>query len=477
MKDESTLAYDLAGFNGRITDDTGISEFGDIWPEEAITAVRGEFTTVAPSAGSWIVAKPRIDGRLHQQRDREKGRPWKDRNEQRHGVIFAYEFLEAKQAFRGVILVKHEGLAYADRIKQVLQADTIVLGRSRRAGYGGEGRVEFLHKSPVEYENASSMLSADLEAGSLFKAILTSPYVGRHPVSGQLDPTALERELFQQLNRSVMVERRYWDFEVQGGFNRKWRLSLPQAQAVSAGSVLLLRATDRIPLSTLRAVEHEGIGLRRTEGFGRLIFLQHSEDRHPIRLSFEGAKDTTNGSDIRSEGQQAQLKFLETRIILEAARTELDRIAAIDIAAEVDKDKIPTNSLLARLRTVFRNVQNEESARAALARLATWCTDDDIPEALKKSARDKLDRCTVHQGNLRQWLRKLAQGHGGLGYWDALVEASGNPSTLTGLAAHNYLTGVDVAQSILDNHAAELAVHLINAVLTTLARRNRGGAT
>ena len=67
----------------------------------------------------------------------------------------------------------------------------------------------------------------------------------------------------------VTVERIRWGFTEAGGYNRTWGLSLPQRPALAAGSVVLLRAQQELPLDLLLAVEHEGLGERRIDGFGR----------------------------------------------------------------------------------------------------------------------------------------------------------------------------------------------------------------
>ena len=478
-KVDPSRAVDLGAFSGYIDASVDAEDLRNIWPEDALVAVPTPFAAAATSAGARSVAAPSIGSRLHQQRDRVKGRPWKDRAEQAHGALFAYEYLEADQIFRGVIQIMPAAAADVERIKTLLGAEPVLVGRSRRAGYGGEAEVEFTGQAQREYENVSGLISRDVAAGASFRAFLASAYIGRHPTTGQVDPSALRQELQHRLGAEVTVERTRWTFETVGAFNQKWRLEIPQAQAVAAGAVLVLKATAAIPAATLRAIEDEGLGERRVEGFGRVLFLEHSDDQGTIRL--DRGDDQVQGGSGRarelgtvSEPHQRQLELLEQRIVLAAARAELDRIAAIDLAARAQNR--PTNSLLGRLRTLFRQAMNEQAAQTALANLRTWCSDDDIPQALKRNAREKLDRCRVCNGGLRQWLRRLGEsGHGEAG-WDALVQASGNPATLTGLAAKRHLTDRSAAESVLHEHSALLRVHLIDSVLGAIARLNRRGA-
>lgn len=478
-KDDKKLVYDLAEYGGIIGADADPDDFD--WPQEALATISDPFSAATGSAGT--TTTPRMGSRLHQQRDREKGRPWTKRDgatEERRGVIFPYEYLEAEQVFRGAIQVMPAAAADIGRIKGLLGAGHILVGRSRRAGYGGEATVEFTGQAQREYENVSDSISRDVGADASFRALLVSTYVGRHPTTGQIDPNALQHELRRRLGDAATVERTRWTFEAVGAFNQKWRLEVPQAQAVVAGAVLVLKATSAIPAATLRAIEHEGLGERRVEGFGRILFLEHSEDHGATRLTRAEDQAPAESSGPRqlgspSEQYRHQLDLLEQRIVLAAARAELDHVAALDLAAKAE-GKLPTNSLLGRVRTLFRRAMDEQAAQAALVNLRIWCSDDDNPEALKKNAREKLDRCRISGGGFRLWLRRLAEaGHGEPG-WEALVQASGNQATLTGLAAKSHLTSCAASEAILHSHSALLRVHLIDAVLGAMAHLNRRGA-
>lgn len=468
-KDDPTFASDLASFDGMITEDTDAEDFEDRWPESALVSPSGTFVSASASSGQRTLDAVRVGARVHQQRDRVKGRPWKDRHESSHGAIFAYEYLEAGQIFTGMIQVSGAATNDVDRIKRLLE-QPILIGRSRRAGYGGDAVVSELVEIPREFAGASALLSADVPAGQEFRVLLTSAYIGRHPLTGQNDPKAIEHELIEALGGAVTVERRRWAFETVGGFNRKWGLETPQALAVRGGSVLVLRATRDIPMETLLAIEDQALGERCTEGFGRIAFLTPS-DTGRIRL---GPGDGTLQRSYTSSGaiENEHLKFLESRLVLNAARVELDRVTRLDLVAT---SKLPTNSLLGRLRSPLRGALDDQTATQALQTLATWCGESN--NALKKEAQGKLTDCKLRIGSTEQsllnWLVAIATGHAG---WEALLAATGNQASVTALATRHHLTTVEAAQAILEAHAAELRVYLIDAVLAAMARKNRRGA-
>ncbi len=475
---EADRARDLAAFSGGIDEADDAEDFAEVWPPEGLGPLGASFAATASSAGRRPVVTPRVQARLHQQRDRVKGRPWvdtRDGRETRHGTIFAYEYLEADQVFRGAVQVTARAAVELARVKRLF-SQPILIGRSRRAGYGGEAQLEFTADSHREYQSVSGSLRRDLGAGERCRLLLTSAYVGRHPATGQIDPAALMREVGERLGGGVEIERHRWGFEIVGSFNRKWRLEVPQVQAVAAGAVLVLKTSRSIPQALLREVEDQGLGERRVEGFGRLLFLEHSDDGEAFRLERRVERPTlrqrAEPPAETPESVTGQLELLERRIVLAAAKAELDRLAA-DLARRAVR--VPTNSLLGRLRTLFRGVGDEATASAALADLGVWCGEDET-RALRPNARDKLKACRLGQGHLLAWLAALARDDGGRGRWQQLVAAVAGASSLTGLAHKHHLTAPASAQAVLEHHAALLGVHLVDALLAALARRNRGGA-
>ena len=158
--------------------------------------------------------------------------------------------------------------------------------------------------------------------------------------------------------------------------------------------------------------------------------------------------------------------------MLSAVQSELDQIIHLDIVNNAAHR--PTNSLLGRLRTLFRAVIDEKSAVDALHNLATWCGDGD--EALKEKARRQLDRCRMKTGNLHSWLKSLsAPPTTGVAAWKLLLTAVGDSaSRLRAVPETHYLTNKESAQGHLNAHSATLCVSLIDGVLAALAKRNSG---
>jgi len=469
-KGDPEKVYDLAEYSGDDIDDDSKAA----WPTESLSSSIPPFRNASGSAVCVFAA--RVGSRIHQQRDREKGRSWIEKNgniEERRGAIYPCEYLEADQVFRGVIQIMPAAATEPERIMSVLNSGPVLVGKSRRAGYGGEAKIEFIGPSKREYENVSESIFQDVPAGKPFRAFLTSAYVGRDPATGQIDPNSLVQELLRRLGQRVEVLRTRWTFETLGGFNQKWRLEVPQASAVAAGALLVLKAPSPIRADTLYGIENDGLGERRIEGFGRVLFLQHSAD--PRKLILRDELPPKNEPLVQTQParkkDQEQLALVERRILVAAVRAELDQIAAADIGKKVS-GKTPSNSLLGRLRSLFRGVMDEPTAAASLKNLATWCSEGD--NGLKEKARRQLKECNVSGSALLNWLKKLGAAGPGESAWKAMLDAVGSSANrLSPIAQTHWLTNEEQAQRRLDEHGAELCVYLIDGVLVALARRNR----
>ena len=508
QKAEESVAYDLTEYRGTPKGKNVEADVAE-WPEEALVVPGAQFVTDSPNGGQRWMGTPGIGARLHQQRDRIQGRPWKEvkpGREKRHGTVYSYEYLQGGEVFRGVIQLMPESQDLAEFFRDLLK-EPILVGRARRAGYGGEAVIRFCDRvDSHEYPWARGKVKDNVSPKSLFRLMLTSAYVGRHPKTGQLDPGALENEVHGLFGGRVTTVRHRWAFEAIGGFNKKWRLEVPQAMAVTGGSVLVLRANREIKLKDLREVEHQGIGERRTEGFGRVVFLKHEEKHSSIRLKLWDKPDSAAkefASVSADDAAMRQLDFVEGRIVLDAARAELDRLVPRVISkagSSVDGGKAAGEEegggrLPDRLRLLLRRVHDEASARVALSKLSRWChgdradvqvakakdesngyrrTEQTTQERRRAAVRRKLENVKLAKWNLRQWLEKLLatneDSSDSKADWDQLCKEV----RLVSLPQRYSLRCESAARDLLNSNTALLTVYLIDAVLAALSRQRRG---
>lgn len=428
----------------------------DRWPDASLSEVLDPFVSIG--AAQLLRVGPVRGRRVHQQRDRTRGRAWTDpQTEEPHGTIFAVEFLEADQDFGGIvqILGKDEATcdALAAQVKEALRGPVLV-GRSRRGGYGGDATIAW--DGPRDREvSGQDVISSDVTEGARFRVVLVSAYVGRDPETGQLDPSHLASEVVDRLGRRVEVVHRCLSFEVVGGFNRKWRLEVPQALACAAGSVLVLQATSRIPFGDLLTVEHAGLGERRAEGLGRVVFLEAPSQALVLRVPSAPEPRAADGTPPEV------VRFAEARIV----EATVERVIQEEAARLTRSPKsMPSASLLGRLRNAMR-----AEPEVALATIRTWLAPEGPPRSrLRRPAMEQLDHYRVGDGQrLSTWLSETAAGDDG----EALTALLRHDS----VAQRWHIVSEASAREILTARDSALRARLIEATLAALARRQRIG--
>jgi len=424
------------------------------WPDEELIPIGEEFLTIG--AAQPALYNPKISSRIHHQRDREKGRAWKDKDGKTHGAIFTFESLDSSQIFGGVIQLRSEQEEELDliesRVKELL-GETLLVGRSRRAGYGGMVSIAWDSSRSREVSGAGmevlGPLSRDIVQHDKFRLLLTSACIVRSPSTGQADPAAFMDMIASRLNNRVDMIRKVWTFEAIGGFNRKWRLELPQTMAVSAGSVFVLKANQAITLNELHEIEHEGFGERKDEGYGRLLFLDQPLPKI-LLLTFTESPSGTTSTGLPPE----IVTKIETRIVrAQLARKIEEKAAELAKSARLP---LPKNSLIGRLRTQLRGEAHE-----AISVLKLWLTGNEA-EKLKRPAMEQLERCKIDGRDLRAWIL------------DAMNrEMIFNLLNVDVVGQRFYVVSEQSVRSGAEVKSEELSVRLIDAVLADLAIRNK----
>jgi CRISPR-associated protein Csx10 len=219
--------------------------------------------------------QPKRQLKVHNQRlDRDAGRPT-----ERAGEVYRYESLAADQTFEAVILCDRE--TDTALLKPLLQGE-ILLGGARSGGYG-RAFFQAITEEMAWREIGGKLITGAVNDGftvTLLSDALVRDSWGQFVASAEAIKVALEQR-WRLAPNSLLCEgeRSFWRGQINGGFNRRWGLPLPQALAIKMGSVFAfsLSAGCQCTTDQLNTLEAEGIGERRAEGFGRVAVNWHAE--------------------------------------------------------------------------------------------------------------------------------------------------------------------------------------------------------
>lgn len=190
--------------------------------------------------------------------------------------VFREEYISAGQIFEGYVILeesstKNSSVYLEQKIGDFLSEGTILYLGSGRSG--GMGKCQVMSAGfTEEFPYTSDFYNAE---GSCYMMLLSpmtmrgdnGEYVGIH-----------EKEMGRKFGvEELVVEKAATSIRQIRGYNRTWGTGLPSVPMYEAGSVFLLHFKGTLTAEQMKAVCEEGIGIRRNEGFGRILFLKEYE--------------------------------------------------------------------------------------------------------------------------------------------------------------------------------------------------------
>ncbi|NJN19153.1 MAG: hypothetical protein HC822_24300 [Oscillochloris sp.] len=426
------------------------------------TGLPGRWKTVSQSFCALIhrrlhLFKPLRSVAIHVQRDRLKGKAWLQRNpeddtEARYGTVFRYEALAAGYEFAALILID-PAVTSEDRIalQRLLTPETCWIGRSRSAGYG-RARLAVQMEPGTYAEPAGAAASSD----GIWSMTLLSPAILRSPEGEdiqQVDDRTLS--LYLKCPVTIIPERTFTAVEMVGGFNRHWRLPVPQRRALAMGSVITFQVAEPNQFDPAE-LEANGIGDRRNEGFGRLTLNWLNESTYPGERSQLAAARSDVQEDISIPAAlQPFTRRIANRVgdsrIDAAIITFVQRYVWPQVQPGAGNDRMPTNSQLSHIQTLVRQATFSGDTQSVLRAFLQ----------LRDTARFGFERARLaeNKGSLADWLYRLLEQPSNV--WVEL----GKPE---GVKIGNVGSTED------DRRTRQVALRLIAAVLAAPGQRRKG---
>jgi len=393
---------------------------------------------------------------IHTQRASQDGRRNYGRALKNDGAVYRYESLAAGQVFAAAILCDD---ADAKLFERLLRGE-YSLGGARTAGYG-RVRIENAEcadawrEAPGQIEDSAHELIVTLASDVL----LRNAY-GQYVADAEL----LARHIAERLGVEAPLEQAFVSAHPVGGFNRKWGLPLPQALAFEMGSVLVLKPAQPVRADRLRALEESGIGERRIDGFGRLVFnwqyLEKLSIEAPVRN--EPAPKSIGGDALSKEVAQRMAE----RIL--RARMEVQLMAQ---AGRICVERAPGKTQLSRLRNIvldeLRQPKPTQITRGQETKSRIqWFLEDILK---RQVTRDAWSRARVEPNGkpLIKWIKDV---------YDADVNNADEWRKAVGLRDEEVpkvKVGNDVSAELTATMRREFSLRLIAEVLKRAAKQQR----
>ncbi len=338
--------------------------------------------------------------------------------------MFEYEAIAAGQVFEGILCCGT--LEDAKKYRDILQNEVFYLGGSKGSGYGrcriGNARLAEWEEIRQEFPAGRTGQEGTLVVYALSNLILTDEWGS---------PTGKIREGFweEKLGISgVKLEKSFVSTILTSGFNHTWRAGQVQQTAVRAGSVFIYSYTGSLDLQNAAQLEEEGVGLRRTEGFGRILFNLTLEQEICEHIK-EGAQAQDERALKPEEG--AVLAELSGRIREKRRERSLEK-DAYKIAADSGQF-IPKFSLtqISRLYAFLHDIQvmkKDELSREEAKRKIEKFLEEDLKGKTKQSYEEAVLK--LHDRKrlcMRDVLKELTDDRISVSDWRGIPEEKETP--------------------------------------------------
>lgn len=309
---------------------------------------------------------------FHHQRDYETGTVKK-------GMIFNYESIDEHQTFEGNIIGDENELnALLDYFKE---EPIVHIGRSRNAQYG-RVRFEIISKKPEEFTSEIDGLTSG--NGDVSLTLLSNTILYNQHGYPAAEVKVLEKTLQENLGDGVTVKKAFIRTDEVENFVSVWRLRRPAEVCFSAGSCFLLNGIMESRRQILLEMQKNGIGERRGEGFGRIVFGWQSKDKKPLKMNpLEKIRVPEPTIPIPEETK----KIIQI-ITKDLIRKQVEIMALLDAK---EFERLPSKSCIGRLEAMVKTMDQTKFLKT-------------LPK-LRKPVQDSLERCVNKEETLFYFLK------------------------------------------------------------------------
>ena len=198
-------------------------------------------------------------------------------DDQENRNVFRNEYIEPGACFGGYVYAEREDLI--DRIKEKLQG-IVRIGNARSSGYG---RCDISCEDQAVGPYPSYMALSDLSGSCYMMLLSNTTMLDEKGVPCGLDCEALGRMLGVE---RLKIEYCATSTVMVRGYNRTWGTKIPAVTMYEAGSVFHFSFDGILKADKMRELSQSGIGIRRNEGFGQVLFLRDYEKIHRKQKCF-----------------------------------------------------------------------------------------------------------------------------------------------------------------------------------------------
>lgn len=182
------------------------------------------------------------------------------------GNVFNYEYLAAGQLFKGAYVAADDVAELLAQVLKELDVNKLYLGRAKSAQYG-----KCLYAELKAQEEKASALGERLYLLAQTPYIAFGSWQRVEAAAGEL-LSELEQRLGVQLEKENL--KIYAAVESIDGYVGVWQAKKQAERALSAGSLIELKAKSSVDAKSLQSALAQGLGKNVEDGYGQFVIWQ-----------------------------------------------------------------------------------------------------------------------------------------------------------------------------------------------------------
>lgn len=219
--------------------------------------------------------------------------------------VFRNEYIMPGQMFCGYVKIGFPELE--DRLKAIFR-DCVILGNARSAGLGKCKVISCDVTDTLPYE----VYLPEGQEGHCYMMLLSN--TAMRSQNGELCGIDLEQLQEKMGVQKLEVKECATSTVTVQGYNRTWQTRVPSVVMYEQGSVFKLVYEGVLTRERMMSLCNDGIGIRRNEGCGRILFLR---DYEGIKSKLPGDGAVTVTDEVKShEEDSAMCRLIAKRLYM-----------------------------------------------------------------------------------------------------------------------------------------------------------------
>lgn len=318
--------------------------------------------------------------------------------------MFRYEAISPDQYFNGVIVCENEATCH--HMQDLLKDEIFYIGGSKGSGYGRVHIESTKISSFEDYLSSYRLKKHQNQNYFTLYALSNILFIDQYgDLKATVDPSYLEKHLGIS---HVKLIKAYSSTMRTASFNHTWKAGNVQQTAIKAGSYFLYSYEGNMD-DSYKVLEEKGIGQRKTEGFGRVLFnVDFSQTKRlPLQL-----KAHTFGKIEVSKEDRKFLSNLQQSINNKRMEDLIDEAAYR--CYKNSKDPL-SNTQLARLYnlldSILIGISSADEAERDLKFNEGKLRINSFKEGLKTKSKDayRIKKLQMDNGTIKRYIEMLEE--------------------------------------------------------------------